>query len=310
MIHRHMLRLLLFTLIGLFIALNIYFIMEHNKQEAPLPPESMPLDEAAYVELPETEYLSMDEAPRRDFDHYKENDMNTIIREIPVPLDNTMAEHLKQFRQQAAALHRAHPDAFVLSLPTEEKIVALTFDDGPDSHSTLNILKLLNWYDVPATFFFVGQNLAQYPAVVEAVHEGGHLIANHSWSHGRPLLMDTQELLMEIENTQRRLNHWFEPVQLFRPPYGLVTQDQLLRLKASGYITAAWSVDSMDWYFDDPETIAACVLEAVHPGAIILMHSAGGEHHRRATQEALPIILHTLRDQGYRFVTLEMLIPE
>lgn len=308
--HQHKLRLLLLSLIGLVIALNIYFLMEHTKLEVPQPPKSMRLEESVYEELPEADYLPMPtkKGSRRVGIHEAENAANLLIREIPVPLDDTMAEHLNQFRKQAAALHRAHPDAFVLSLPTDEKVVALTFDDGPDRHGTLKILRQLNQFDVPATFFFIGNNLAQYPAVVEAVHEGGHLIANHSWSHGRPLQMDAQELLLEVENTQRRLLHWFEPIPLYRPPYGLVTEEQLLRLQASGYITAAWSVDSMDWYFDDPETIAVCVLEAIHPGAIILMHSAGGKNHRRGTLEALPIIIRTLKDQGYSFVTLEMLI--
>jgi peptidoglycan/xylan/chitin deacetylase (PgdA/CDA1 family) len=96
--------------------------------------------------------------------------------------------------------------------------------------------------------------------------------------------------------------------KLYRPPFGLVTQEQMAVLDKHGYTVVAWSVDSMDWYFDNPEDIARCVIEAIHPGAIILLHSAGGKDNRTATIEALPVIIENLKSQGYKLVTVNELI--
>lgn len=178
------------------------------------------------------------------------------MREIPLPLQDDMAKHLENFRNKASALNQAYPNSFMISVPTEKQVVALTFDDGPDRGTTKKIIELLDTNHVSGTFFLLGQQLAQYPEVIDAAARGGHQIANHSWSHPRPLDMDVQELLLEIENTQLRLQNWASLNKHFRPPYGLVTLEQMSKLDEMGYTVISWSVDSMDWYFEDPEDIA------------------------------------------------------
>ena len=231
------------------------------------------------------------------------------VREIPITLAPDMENHLKQFRNSARMLVQEFPNSFVITmnssdLGSSEKTVALTFDDGPDSSSTLEVVKVLNEYGIPGTFFLIGQQMDSFTNTVKAIIAGGHTIANHSWSHMRPTDISTDILMNEADSTQEVIASHSVNTKLYRPPYGLVKRTQMPALKETGYQVVCWSIDSMDWYFKDPELIVRCVVENAHPGAIVLMHSAGGSDNRKATIEALPIIIETLQEDGYRFVSL------
>ena len=226
------------------------------------------------------------------------------VRDIPIALDEEMDKHLAEFRRKAKRLQQNYPDSFLISMPTTEKTVALTFDDGPDDSSTPQVIEILNSYRVPGTFFFIGQQMDRYPETVEAARTGSHVIANHSWSHIRPTDASMDAFLKEVQMTRDALSRYGTKTGLFRPPYGLVNEEQMPALIEAGFKTVAWSIDSMDWYFDDPDDIVACVVKNIHPGAIVLMHSSGGPANRQATIDALPVIIETLREQGYRFVAL------
>jgi peptidoglycan/xylan/chitin deacetylase (PgdA/CDA1 family) len=226
------------------------------------------------------------------------------VRDIPIALGEEMDSHLAEFRKKAKHLQQSYPKSFLIAMPATEKTVALTFDDGPDSSSTMKVIEILNSYRVPGTFFFVGQQMDRYSEAVKAALAGGHVAANHSWSHIRPTDADTDLLLDEVQKTQDTLSKYGTEAKLFRPPYGLVNEEQLPALIDAGFQTIAWSIDSLDWYFDNPEDIITCVTKNIHPGAIVLMHSFGGPTNRQATIEALPVIIETLQAQGYRFVSL------
>jgi peptidoglycan/xylan/chitin deacetylase (PgdA/CDA1 family) len=230
------------------------------------------------------------------------------VKEIPIPLGTEMDTHLREFRIQAQTLQSKFPDSFIISGLSAEKLAALTFDDGPDGESTEKIASILDSYGVPGTFFFVGQHISRYERAYNAVLLSSHEIGNHSWSHLRPTELSIYELLNEVDLCQAALNAGEQGKKLYRPPFGLVTQEQMAVLDKHGYTVVAWSVDSMDWYFDNPEDIARCVIEAIHPGAIILLHSAGGKDNRTATIEALPVIIENLKSQGYKLVTVNELI--
>lgn len=232
------------------------------------------------------------------------NDM-AYIREVPLPLDEAMEQHLKEYRTKAKQLQLKFPDSFILSIPTSEKIVALTFDDGPDAGTTKEIVEILNQFQVPATFFFIGNQISQNHEAARLVIESGHLAANHSWSHLRPTEIDAGKCIDEVIAAENAISNLTTTAKLYRPPYGLLTEEQMTALVEAGYKVFAWSVDSMDWYFDDPNDIVKCVVENIHPGAIVLLHSAGGKSNRQATIEALPLIITALKDMGYRFVTLD-----
>lgn len=235
---------------------------------------------------------------------------DNYVREVPIRLEPDMENHLKLFRNSARMLVQEFPQSFMITMNSSgfeagDKTIALTFDDGPDSSSTLEIVKILNEYGVPGTFFLIGQQIEGYPNAIKSILDGGHTIANHSWSHMRPTDISTDLLMNETDKAQEAIASHNVTTKLYRPPYGLVKRTQMPALREAGYKVVSWSIDSMDWYFTNADLIVRCVVENAHPGAIVLMHSAGGSDNRKATIEALPIIIETLQEEGYRFVSLK-----
>ena len=225
------------------------------------------------------------------------------IAEPPIDTDDHMRLHLDEFRNNAKKLCSAYPDSAFTFLPTTNNIVALTFDDGPDPHITPKILDILEEYSITAAFFAIGENVQKYPEVVKRIVNSGHQLANHSWSHQRPTSIAASDLMDDVKKTQKILEEQYTCTRLFRPPYGLVTPEQMQQLTLHGYKAVIWSVDSMDWYTTTALEIQKCVLDKVHPGAIILMHCAGNQRNRQATIQALPGIIQDLKKRGYMFVT-------
>jgi peptidoglycan/xylan/chitin deacetylase (PgdA/CDA1 family) len=272
-------------------------------------PENQPDISEAEPDFPEIETVTDDP----DIMDIQTNDIltdikpisNAYVREIPLPLTSEMEERLEQFRKNARLLHEEYPEHFLISLPATEKTAALTFDDGPDNSSTPEIVEILNTYRVPATFFLIGWQMENNMDTIQYLIDSGHTLANHSWSHVRPTDAAIEEMMNEVGRAQEKLDAVDAGNKLFRPPYGLVNRTQMPALIDAGYQVIGWSVDSMDWYFDKPEDIVTCVVENIHPGAIVLLHSSGGPANRKATIEALPLIIETLLEQGYRFVALK-----
>lgn len=238
----------------------------------------------------------------------EDNFPSNAVQPIPLPLDEEMDKHLINFRRRAQELHTAYPDNFIISGPPGNQVIALTFDDGPDHQMTELIMGVLDEHGIPGTFFFVGSQLEKFPQVLSDKSTGSHQFANHSWSHPRPMDLTVQELMTEIERTEKALAVSNSNSRTFRPPYGLVTPEQMSFLSDQGYRVISWSVDSMDWYFEEHKDIVQCVVEAAHPGAIVLLHSAGGRDNRRSTLDALPEIIRQLTAQGYTFVTVDALL--
>lgn len=232
-------------------------------------------------------------------------DTKAYIRDVPLPLDPKTDQGLRDFRAKAKDLLDSYPKSFFVSIPTDEKIVALTFDDGPGKGSTEKILEILNENKVPASFFYIGKQIESYKQIVMTTIKGEHMLANHSWSHQRPTSLDIEGFKHELYACQQALAPYGEIGKIYRPPYGLVTAQQMDLLEQAGYRAVAWSVDSMDWYFDEADKIIECVCQSVHPGAIILMHSSGGPNGRQATVKALPEIIARLKEAGYSFVTIK-----
>jgi len=183
--------------------------------------------------------------------------------------------------------------------------IALTFDDGPHPGFTPQVLDILARYQVPATFFCVGINVAGYPELVRQVADAGHLVGNHTWSH--PYLPDLgrDEVLRQVDATAAALRTAGLSTTLVRPPYGARTPEALTWFAELGLTTVLWDVDTGDWSV--PGT-AAILDEAATAtaGSVILMHDAGGD--RTQTVEALPRILEDLLSQGYRFVTVDRFV--
>jgi len=189
---------------------------------------------------------------------------------------------------------------------TELKLIAITFDDGPDPVLTPRLLDLLKERGIHATFFLVGKNAAAFPEVVRRIVEEGHEVANHSWSH--PLL--TQLGQESVESQLRRTHDAIVKAcgtapLLYRPPYGAVRLSQRTRIeKTFGYPAILWDVDPQDWKHPrNAQKVYDRILDLTRPGSIILCHDI-----HETTVAAMPTTLDDLTARGYRFATVTQLI--
>lgn len=190
---------------------------------------------------------------------------------------------------------------------TQEKVVALTFDDGPSAAWTPTLLELLARHEVQATFFLVGSRVAENPTLAQRIWQAGHQVGNHSWSHTFLVGKSATYAREEIEKTDallRELGYMHEIY--FRAPYGckgIVLSSVLCSLHK---MHALFDVITWDWNNPGVAEITRRACKAVHPGSIILLHDGGGDRSQtlQATEE---IILH-LKERGYRFVTVAQLL--
>ena len=185
---------------------------------------------------------------------------------------------------------------------TQEKVIALTFDDGPDPIDTPAVLDILKEKNVRATFFVLGQAAQANPNLLKRIVDEGHEIGNHSFNHD----YQQRNLVEEIKQTDHEVFvstgvHTY----FYRPPGGFLSKSQLETVKKNGFIVALWSVDSKDWRNPGVKQIVDNVIKNVFPGAIILMHDGG--YQRTQTVNALGPIIDALRDRGYRLATLSEL---
>ncbi len=187
----------------------------------------------------------------------------------------------------------------------EEKLVALTFDDGPWP-DTLAVLEVLRQYGAKATFFWVGLHLQKRPEIAQQVVAEGHAVGNHTWSH-RNTPMTPDEAAEEIERTAALIEQATgQTTFLFRPPGGRLHNGLADYALQRGYTVVQWSVLSEDTKTQDATYIADNVLRNIQPGSIVLLHDGGGD--RAQTVAALHSILPALRAQGFRFVTVPELL--
>jgi len=200
----------------------------------------------------------------------------------------------------------------ISNVQTDQKIIALTFDDGPSPQYTESILNVLKDKNIKATFFVVGENIDKYPEVLKRIHKEGHEIGNHGNSHKRIAFMKSQQIAKEILITEEKI-HYLTNTRptIFRVPYGLFGSNlpattQLLNLEVIG-----WNVDSLDWKNPGVEIIIDNVIKDVTEGSIILMHDGSNEDkipNHDQTLSALPQIIGNLQENGYSFVTTSELL--
>ncbi|MCL6600227.1 MAG: polysaccharide deacetylase family protein [Alicyclobacillus macrosporangiidus] len=191
--------------------------------------------------------------------------------------------------------------------PRTKKRVAITFDDGPDGEWTPQVLAVLSRYGVKATFFCVGMMVHAFPDVTRRLVAEGHVIGNHTWDHPQLPRLHPAQVQEELYHTEQEIQRvaGVRP-RLFRPPYGELSRQVMRQVIALRDKVILWSVDSLCWTGLDSEHIAAIVLAHLQPGAIVLMHSAGGV--RKPTVEALPRIIEVTHASGYTFTTVSDLL--
>ncbi|MEL7681388.1 polysaccharide deacetylase family protein [Citromicrobium bathyomarinum] len=189
---------------------------------------------------------------------------------------------------------------------TDNKIVALTFDDGPTPRGVAAVLPILDRYDARATFFLIGEDLKRHPQAARQILAAGHELGNHTYSHQRNVGRSRAFYREELGKTGQLLRAVGSDSDLFRPPYGRKLVGLPLEVDRAGLKTITWDVADRAEEFPEPADYARDIVERVRPGSIILIHPM---YRGNATaREALPMILAQLRDRRYDIVTVSELL--
>jgi peptidoglycan/xylan/chitin deacetylase (PgdA/CDA1 family) len=200
----------------------------------------------------------------------------------------------------------------ITSVPLKEKVIALTFDDGPNPPYTNQIVEYLHQEQVPATFFVVGRAVERYPDIVRREVDYGDAVGNHSWDHAHLILEPKWHIRAELAQTDAAIyKATGQHTKLFRPPFGARDYAVVSVAHDMGYEVIMWSVPlARDWMRPTPDVIADRIVSRVGNGGIIVLHDGnrgrGGD--RSNTVAAVKLIVPKLRAQGYRFVTIPELI--
>jgi peptidoglycan-N-acetylglucosamine deacetylase len=189
---------------------------------------------------------------------------------------------------------------------SQHREVALTFDDGPGPY-TPRVLSILEHANVPATFFEVGVLERYFHASTAEIVADGFPIGDHTESHAPMSKLSARDQRTQLlEQTSQIGDYNASFPRLFRPPYGLWNSNTLSILRQYRMLMVLWTVDTADYREPGVSAIVHSVLAGVRPGAIVLMHDAGGN--RLETVEALPLIISALHARGYRLVTVPRLL--
>lgn len=182
-------------------------------------------------------------------------------------------------------------------IKTSERIVYLTFDDGPCPDTTPQVLDLLDRYGIQATFFCVGDNVRKYPKLFAQLRQRGHGVGNHTMHHLKGFNTEYEKYLSDISDANTLIKSG-----LMRPPYGRITQRQLRTLRTQ-YSVVMWDVITRDYNPKlSPERIMHIVQHYTRCGSIIVFHDSLKAAHNMLT--ALPQAIEWLQQQGYKFEVL------
>jgi peptidoglycan/xylan/chitin deacetylase (PgdA/CDA1 family) len=209
---------------------------------------------------------------------------------------------------------RAGSPVVITSGDSSRPAVALTFDDGPSPRYTPKILALLKQYQARCTFFVLGSKVEEHPGLIKVMLAAGHEVGNHTFSHPPLPQIGNLARTRELERTRLALDLLGCPRKnrIMRPPYSESDPRLVSYLDHTNRKMILWSVDSGDWQGLEAPAIAHNVLSRVKNGSIIIFHDSDEDCQadRSPTVTALKIILPTLRESGYRLVTVSELLEQ
>jgi len=193
----------------------------------------------------------------------------------------------------------------VCKAETGKKEIAISFDDGPATNYTPEILKLLKQENIKATFFCIGSRIAGNEQILRQIKDEGHIIGNHSYSHhtwfdlfsSRKMLEDMKQMDQEMERVTG-----LRP-KLFRPPYGVTNPNLKKAIIKGDYTPVGWSVRSFDTVIKDEQKLLNRFNAAIQPGAVFLFHDT-----MRTTLQVLPEFIKEVKNRGYEVVPLDKLL--
>ncbi|MDP4083271.1 MAG: DUF4309 domain-containing protein [Bacillota bacterium] len=243
---------------------------------------------------------------------YSQNDLSQPkipyilpIKGVSQKLSVTAWQSMQKWRQDILAFPKANPNDVFVNGPNK-KMVALTFDDGPDLINTPKIVEALKQANVRGTFFFIGEKVQKYPDVVKAAYENGYIIGSHSFFHHRLTLETATEIQRDLTETSESIRHVIgKAPALFRPPYGETDSKLVNVAEAQNDKVIIWSLDTLDWSQREQSHIEENVFDYVRNGDIILMHS---NEDKTETAKALPFIIKGLKQRGFQIVDIATLL--
>lgn len=220
-------------------------------------------------------------------------------------LSATAWAKMQAWRRDIVTFTEAHSSDMFINGPNK-KMVALTFDDGPDNVNTPAIIQTLKQYNVKGNFFFIGQKAKMYPDVVKEAYANGDLVLSHSYYHHDLSTETFSEINTDLKMTEDTLYSIIgKRPALLRPPYGATNETVVAAGKANGYKLILWSIDTLDWSQQESAHIQQNVFDNVRNGDIILMHSNEG---KEESAKALPGIIAELKRRGFQIVDLQTLL--
>lgn len=190
---------------------------------------------------------------------------------------------------------------------TEDKIIALTFDDGPDPINTPLLLDFLKENEMLATFFCIGKKIEGNESLLKRIDRAGHLIGNHSFSHSKFFdFFLSKKIQAELSLTQLKIqNSIAKKVRFFRPPYGVTNPHISDAVQKGNYQVIGWNIRTMDTLIMEEEKILAKIKKQLQPGSILLFHDT-----KPIALKVLKELLVYLKEEGYRVIRLDDLIGE
>lgn len=199
---------------------------------------------------------------------------------------------------------------------TDQKKVAITFDDGPSPVWTPKILDELKKADIKATFFMIGHHVQKYPDIARRIAQEGHTIGNHGYAHSVLLYYTLAEIEEEIKYTEHVIREITgKTTKIFRPPKAWLNKGIKEKIRSLGYAIILWSLNSKDWVSFNHKHMVRYLSLNIKNGDILLFHDSGNVWtteggNRTQTVKAISLLARTLKEKGFEFVSVEELMND
>ncbi|WP_337098566.1 polysaccharide deacetylase family protein [Paenibacillus sp. YIM B09110] len=205
-------------------------------------------------------------------------------------------------------VNRMAINGIIHEVATKKRLLALTFDDGPDVTYTAQLLQVLAEYGAKATFYMIGSSIEAYSDVAREVHSQGHEIGNHTYNHPHLTKIAPAERKEQLERTDALIKELTgSSPATFRPPYIDFNDDVSEDAADLNYsMIGAVNMEAMDWAAPGVDHIVSKTMEQVRDGGILIFHDGYGD--RSQTVEAVRLLLIDLKKRGYQFVTVSELL--
>ena len=210
---------------------------------------------------------------------------------------------MKYFPTKIPSVLKKLLPGFVWNMPRDEKILYITFDDGPIPDVTEWVLDELKKHNAKATFFCIGDNVKKHPKIFSRLLSEGHCIGNHTYNHLKGWKTDTDTYITNIlkaEDTFRENPAYgLQKSKIFRPPYGEISISKARALRKSGYNIIMWEVIALDWIAETPKKSATNIISNATNGSVVVFHDSLKAE--RNMKYALAKTLEHFSDLGFEF---------